>query len=124
MRLNNEAKSQPRVGVSRRKKQLVQETLLSLAKTNDWSIMEAVQIECVSVKGQQRELVGFRIELLAVAIYHNDARSGRRIGEEAAFSEDGHGTMRLTVVVDKQSDDFAPLVAAADIDREFVRDCC
>src|SRR5580704_5739754 len=105
MRLDNEAKSQHRVGVGRRKEQFVEEAFLSLAKTNYWSIVQAVEIECVAVKDQQRELAGFGIELLPIAIDHDDARSGWRIGEQATFGEDGDRAVRLAVVVDQQSDD-------------------
>src|SRR6516225_1337340 len=84
--------------------------------------MQAVEIECVAVERQQRKLAGFGIELLAVAIDHDDAGPGRRVGEDAAFSEDRDRAMRLAAVVDQPPDDLALLVPAADIDRELVSD--
>src|SRR6516164_2113587 len=124
MGLDREAQAQHRIGLGRRKEQFAQEALLGLAKAHHGGIVQAVQIERVTVKSEQRQLAGFGIELLPVAVDHNNARSCRRVSEDAALGEDRYGAVRLPVVVDQQPDDFAALVTGANIDRELVSDRC
>ena len=73
MRLDQETGAQRGVGFRRRKEQLVEKALLGLAKANYRSVVQAVEIKGVVLESQQRKLAGLGVELLAVAVGHNNA---------------------------------------------------
>src|SRR5262249_26630176 len=122
MPLDQEIGAQRWVGFRRRKEQLVEKALLGLTKANYRSVVQAVEIKGVLLESQQRKLASLGVELLAVAVGHNNAWSCRRFGEEAALGEDCDRALRIAVVVNQQAGDFASVIAIADVDCELVGD--
>src|SRR3954454_13672687 len=124
MRLGKESSAKGGVGVCGRSEEFVQKALLSFAKANDRRIAPGAEIERVTLERQQRELTAFRVELLPVAVDHDDAGAGRRIDEDTALGENRNRLLRIAAVTDQQAGDLAPIVPAADIDRQLIRDRC
>src|SRR5580693_7152492 len=124
MRLGKEGSPERGVGVRGWSEQFAQKALLSFAEANNRRIAPGIEVERVTVEGQQRELVAFGVELLPVAIDHDNAGAGRRIDEDAALGKNRNRLLRVAAVTDQEAGDLAAVVPAADVDRQLVRDRC
>src|SRR5271167_1436476 len=122
MRLGKESSAKGGVGVRRRSEQFAQKAFLSFAEANHRRIAPGIEVERVTIEGQQRELVTFGIELLPVAVDHDDASAGRRIDEYTALGKNCNRLLRIAAVTDQEAGDLSAIVPAADINRQLVRD--
>src|SRR5215831_1796383 len=100
MRLDDETLAERPFDIGGRKKQLIEKALLRLAKAANRCILQRFQIKRVAVESQQRKLPGLAVELLTVAVHHENAGAGRRIDEGAALGHDGDLFLRISSVVD------------------------
>src|SRR5690349_7341085 len=121
MRLGKEGSAKRGVRVRRRSKQFAEEALLGFAKPNNRCIVPRVEIECVAIEGQQRELAALGVELLPVAVDHDNSRPGRRIDEDTALRKDRNRLLRIPAVTDQQAGDLAPIVSTTDVNRQLIR---
>src|SRR3954447_24007776 len=121
MRLGQESSAKGLVGIRRRSEQLAQKALLSFAEADNRRIAPSTEIERVTLEGQQRELAAFGVELLPVAVDHDNAGASRRIDEDTALGKNRNRLLRIAAVTDQEPGDLAPIVPATDVDRQLVR---
>src|SRR5277367_2460424 len=88
MRLHDKAVAQEGVQFLGRKEQIGQKALLGQTELGDRGILQSVEVERVACERQDRKLTGLRVELLAVAINHDNAGASRRIGKGGPLGED------------------------------------
>ena len=109
MRLDKEAPAQGFIGIRRRREQFVEKAFLCLAKTDDGGIVQRVEIQRIAVKRQERKLTRSGVELLTVAVHHDNARTGRRIDKSASLGDDRDLALGISAVVDQQADHLSSL---------------
>ena len=81
--------------------------LVRLALAHARRVAEGGEVERVFLEGQHRQLAGGAVELLAVAIDHEDARTAVGVDEGAALGDDGDRLGRVARVVDEEADQLA-----------------
>src|SRR5262245_970803 len=112
VRLDKKAPAQGAVGIRWRREQLVKKEFLRLAKADTGRVVQRVEIERVAVERQERELARLGIELLTIAVHHDNSGTGRRIDKSAALGDDRNLTLGISAVVDQQTDHLSLLASA------------
>src|SRR5271165_1530155 len=120
MRLHDKAAANELVAGGR-KHQLSQKALLGAAKADDRGVLQAAEIKRVPLKGEDRKLAGLRVELLTIAVLHDDTRARRRVYKGGALRQDRDRLLPVSAVVDQEPDDIAVRLTVADVESEVVR---